>query len=93
LPKRGGLCQAVLEAFDLHAKVWVPGRNRAWLERPGYMLRPPAAQERLKRRHGGRVLVELTKQSSGLPHNRGRAISFRLTMSEPSSACGNHVIR
>jgi len=39
LPKGGGLCQAALEAFDLHANVWVPGRDRAqrewlWLGAP-----------------------------------------------------------
>ncbi|HET8577005.1 MAG TPA: transposase [Methylomirabilota bacterium] len=54
--------QAQLDGFDLHANVWVPGRDRARLERLcRYLLRPPLAQERLRRRADGRILVELRK--------------------------------
>ena len=45
-----------------HANVWIPGRDRVRLERVcRYLLRPPWAQERLKRRADGRVLVKLRK--------------------------------
>jgi len=54
--------QAQLDGFDLHANVWVPGQDRARLERLcRYLLRPPLAQERLRRRADGRVLVGLRK--------------------------------
>jgi hypothetical protein len=54
--------QAQLDGFDLHANVWVPARDRAGLERLcRYLLRPPLAQERRRRRADGRVLVELRK--------------------------------
>jgi hypothetical protein len=54
--------QAQLDGFDLHANVWVPGQDRARLERfCRYLLRPPLAQERLRRRADGQVLVELRK--------------------------------
>jgi hypothetical protein len=54
--------QAQLEGFDLHANVWMPTRNRAGLERLcRYLLRPPLAQERLRLRADGRILVELRK--------------------------------
>jgi Putative transposase len=43
--------QAHLDGFDLHANVWVAANDRAGLERLcRYMLRPPLAQERLRRR-------------------------------------------
>jgi Putative transposase len=61
-PTARGPRQAQLGGFDLHANVRVPGRDRARLERLcRYMLRPPLAQERLRRRADGRVLVELRK--------------------------------
>jgi len=52
--------QAHLEGFDLHANVWVSGNDRAGLERLcRYILRPPFAQERLRRRSDGRIALEL----------------------------------
>jgi hypothetical protein len=52
--------QAHEQGFDLHANVWVSGNDRAGLERLcRYGLRPPLAQERLRRRGDGRVVVEL----------------------------------
>jgi hypothetical protein len=52
--------QAHLDGFDLHANVWVPPNNRARLEQLcRYLLRPPLAQDRLRLRPDGRVLVEL----------------------------------
>src|SRR6266508_5798523 len=54
--------QAQLDGFDLHANVWMPARNRAGLERLcRYLLRPPLAQERLRLRADGRIVVELRK--------------------------------
>ena len=52
--------QAHLEGFDLHANVWVGAHDRAGLERVcRYVLRPPFAQERLRRRSDGRIALEL----------------------------------
>jgi hypothetical protein len=52
--------QAHLEGFDLHANVWVSAHDRAGLERLArYILRPPFAQERLRRRGAGRIALEL----------------------------------
>src|SRR6266478_5787270 len=52
--------QAHLEGFDLHANVWVSAHDRAGVERLcRYVLRPPFAQERLRRRGDGRVALEL----------------------------------
>jgi len=52
--------QAHLEGFDLHANVWVSANDRAGLERLcRYVLRPPFAQERLRLRSDGRVVLEL----------------------------------
>ena len=52
--------QAHLEGFDLHANVGVSGTDRAGLERLcRYILRPPFAQERLRRRSDGRIGLEL----------------------------------
>jgi hypothetical protein len=52
--------QAHLEGFDLHANVWVSAHDRAGLERlVRYVLRPPFAQERLRRRSDSRVVLEL----------------------------------
>ena len=54
--------QAHLEGFDLHANVWVSANDRAGLERLcRYVLRPPFAQERLRLRDDGRVVLELKK--------------------------------
>jgi hypothetical protein len=52
--------QAQLDGFDLHANVWVPPNDRARLEQLSrYLLRPPLAQDRLRLRADGRLLVEL----------------------------------
>jgi hypothetical protein len=54
--------QAHLEGFDLHANVWVSAHDRAGVERLcRYVLRPPFAQERLRRRGDGRVALELKR--------------------------------
>jgi len=54
--------QAHLDGFDLHANVWVAANDRAGLERLcPYVLRPPFAQERLRRRGDGRVALELNR--------------------------------
>jgi Putative transposase len=59
---RRGPRQAHLEGFDLHANVWVAAHDRAGLERLcRYVLRPPLAQERLRRRADGRVGLELKR--------------------------------
>ena len=52
--------QAHLEGFDLHANVWVSANDRAGIERRcRYVLRPPLAQDRLRLRDDGRVVLEL----------------------------------
>lgn len=52
--------QAHLEGFDLHANVWVGANDRARLEQVcRYVLRPPLAEDRLRRLGDGRVRVEL----------------------------------
>ena len=52
--------QARLDGFDLHANVWLSANDRAGLERLArYVLRPPLAQDRLRLRPDGRVVVEL----------------------------------
>jgi len=54
--------QAHLDGFDLHANVWVPAHDRAGTERLcRYVLRPPFAQERLRRRGDGRIALELKR--------------------------------
>ena len=51
---------AQLDGFDLHANVWVPPNDRARLEQLcRYLLRPPLAQDRVRLRADGCVLVEL----------------------------------
>ena len=61
-----GARQAHLEGFDLHANVWVSANDRAGLERLcRYVLRPPFAQERLRLRSDGRVVLELTACHDG----------------------------
>jgi len=57
-----GARQAHLDGFDLHANVWVSANDRAGVERLcRYVLRPPLAQERLRRRGDGRVALELKR--------------------------------
>jgi hypothetical protein len=52
--------QAQLEGFDLHANVWVPPNDRARLEQLcRYLLRPPLAQDRVRLRADGRILLTL----------------------------------
>jgi hypothetical protein len=52
--------QAQLEGFDLHANVWVPPHDRARLDQLcRYLLRPPLAQDRVRLRADGRLLVDL----------------------------------
>ncbi len=57
-----GARQAHLDGFDLHANVWVSAHDRAGLERLcRYVLRPPFAQERLRRRGDRRIALELKR--------------------------------
>jgi len=52
--------QAHVDGFDLHANVRMSANDRAGLERLcRYVLRPPLAQDRLRLRGDGRVVVEL----------------------------------
>jgi hypothetical protein len=65
--------QAHLEGFDLHANVWVSGSDRAGRERLcRYILLPPFAQERLRRRSDGRIALELKTAS----HDGTRELVF-----------------
>ncbi len=58
----GGPRHAHLEGFDLHADVWVPANNRARLEQwCRSVLRPPLAEDRLRRLADGRVRVALKR--------------------------------
>src|SRR6266581_9113804 len=51
---------AHLDGFDLHANVWVGPADRARLEQLcRYVLRPPLAEDRLRRLAEGRVRLEL----------------------------------
>src|SRR4030095_2895681 len=51
-----------LDGFDRHANVWVSAHDRAGVERLcRYVLRPPFAQERLRRRDDGRIALELKR--------------------------------
>ena len=53
---------ARLDGFDLHANVWVGPNDRARLEQLcRYVLRPPLAEDRLRRLADGRVRVELKR--------------------------------
>jgi putative transposase len=55
-----GARQAQLDGFDLRANVWVAPNDRARLEHLcRYLLRPPLAQDRVRLRADGRVLVQL----------------------------------
>jgi hypothetical protein len=52
--------QAHREGFDLHANLRVAARDRIGLERLcRYLLRPPLAQDRLRFRGDGHVVVDL----------------------------------
>ena len=81
--------QAQLDGFDLHANVWVPPNNRARLEQLcRYLLRPPRAQDRVRLRSDGRVLVQLKtvwrptrRTSSSSPSNSWR--SWRPSFPDP----------
>jgi len=70
--------QAQLDGFDLHANVWVPPNDRARLEQLcRYLLRPPLAQNRIRLRPDGRVLVELkTVWRDGTSHVLFEPIEF-----------------
>ena len=70
--------QAQLDGFDLHANVWIPPNNRARLEHLcRYLLRPPLAQDRLRLRADGRVLIELkTVWRDGTSHFLFEPIEF-----------------
>ncbi len=70
--------QAQLDGFDLHANVWVPPNDRARLEQLcRYLLRPPLAQDRLRLRADGRVLVALkTVWRDGTSHFLFEPIEF-----------------
>ena len=62
--------QAHMEGFDLHANVWLGARDRARLEQLcRYLLRPPLADDRLRRLGDGRVRVQLKRAwSDGTTH-------------------------
>ncbi len=73
-----GARQAQLDGFDLHGNVWVPPNNRARLEQLcRYLLRPPLAQDRIRLRADGRVLVNLkTVWRDGTSHFLFERIEF-----------------
>ena len=70
--------QAQLDGFDLHANVWVPPNDRARLEQLcRYLLRPPLAQDRVRLRTDGRILVQLkTVWRDGTSHFLFEPIEF-----------------
>jgi hypothetical protein len=61
---------AHLDGFDLHANVWVGADDRARLEQMcRYVLRPPLAENRLRRLADGRVRLALKRPwSDGTTH-------------------------
>jgi hypothetical protein len=61
---------AHIAGFDLHANIAVPAADRARLEQLcRYLLRPPAAQERLRRMGDDRILLTLkTAWADGTRH-------------------------
>jgi len=61
---------AHIAGFDLHANVAVPAADRARLEQPcRYLLRPPVAQDRLRRMGDDRILLTLkTPWADGTRH-------------------------
>ncbi len=73
-----GPCQAHLEGFDLHAAITVAAHDRAALERLSrYVLRPPAAQDRLALTPEGQVLVTLKAEwGEGTTHLLFEPVEF-----------------
>ncbi len=69
---------AHLEGFDLHANVWVGPHDRARLEQMcRYVLRPPLAENRLRRLADGRVRLELKRPwSDGTTHLLFEPVAF-----------------
>jgi hypothetical protein len=69
---------AHLEGFDLHANVWVGPNDRARLEQLcRYVLRPPLAEDRLRRLADGRVRLELKRPwSDGTTHLLFEPVEF-----------------
>jgi hypothetical protein len=69
---------AHLEGFDLHANVWVGPNDRARLEQLcHYVLRPPLAENRLRRLADGRVQLELKRPwSDGTTHLLFEPVEF-----------------
>jgi Putative transposase len=69
---------AHLEGFDLHANVWVGPNDRARLEQLcRYVLRPPLAENRLRRLADGRVRLELERAwSDGTTHLLFEPVEF-----------------
>jgi hypothetical protein len=81
----GGARQAHLEGFDLHAYVWVSANDWAGLERLcRYILRPPFAQERLRRRSDGRIALELKTAW----HDGTRELACLLGERQDGGRCG-----
>ena len=77
--------QAHLEGFDLHANVWLSANDRTGVERLcRYVLRPPFAQERLRRRGGGRVALELKRRAHALKYDKqGNIVATRRLQALP----------
>jgi Putative transposase len=73
-----GSRHAQLDGFDLHANVWVPPNDRTRLEQLcRYLLRPPLAQDRIRLRADGRVLVVFkTVWRDGMSHLVFEPIEF-----------------
>ena len=69
---------AHLDGFDLHANVWVRPTDRARLEQLcRYVLRPPLAENRLRRLADGQVRLELKRAwSDGTTHLRFEPLEF-----------------
>jgi hypothetical protein len=69
---------AHLEGFDLHANVWVGPNDRARREQLcRYVLRPPLAEDRLRRLADGRVRVALKRPwSDGTTHLLFEPVEF-----------------
>jgi len=99
-PSSRGPRPTKLDGLDLHADVWMPRRDWAPLERPfRYVLRPPVAQERFRRRPDGRVLVAsgwatgswalmLSSTEAGVKALLGCVVGFRLRASAAARGCG-----
>src|SRR6266540_246007 len=69
---------AHLEGFDLHANVWVGPHDRARLEQLcRYVLRPPLAENRLRRLADGKVRLELKRPwTDGTTHLLFEPVEF-----------------